>query len=746
MKKTIKITMVALIAMIVIFASLMFFVSSKINKEEIRNIIVQNIEKNLTGVKVVLGKLDYSLGLTVEFEIENLELIEEIGKNKLLSLKDLEAEIPLFALITSGGTIEIDADSPQLFVRKRNGVLNWEKVLPSSNVKETSDAKKSTVEIKLPSFIEKTKVNIKFEDIKVLYDDEGKKTNVEVSKFLIKNLNFKKSTAFEIRSKIKHMLDQVQEVSTDLKIIGNIHLKKLIEEGDLQSSIKILLENTKLNKDELPDLKGSVDLRKKEQRIHSDIKMSVGQAVESSLKAEIKGNLISINKLDLNILFSELMEEKFVKKLDLHKLIESKKFKVVVQGDVSFNMNDQTLKPNLEIKSLGKLLLNLNKKLKPSLQLEGKVEDKKIQLQVVSSLKGGTVETEVKTTLDPMNLPQKISQYNPVDIKMNVQDIKFSKAELQEMIYSSKNEETKENAEDSDINAKNYKLEIPKVSIELAGEKIQLGGSEISWNGLIQASEDRVAINKFDYFQDKGALKAKGEMRFLGKKINSTSKVVLNKISGKSFNAFLPPYLNNIEGFFSGNTDLEVTIGSTMKYEANVSVTATDGSLKGLNINKLLGPMFKDNELISKALGAKEVVVSNQYESLIFRGALASDLIKINQLKLIGHNKSSIIDSKGSVSMNESKSALIGGIQIASLDSELEKTFSTKVIPYRLAGNGFSLLPDLGYTTKELSAIRSKKIIKQEKKKIDKEVNKLKKKAKEDLENKAKSLLKGIKF
>ena len=50
--------MVALIAMIVIFASLMFFVSSKINKEEIRNIF--------TALGVTIGTEEDSKALNLE--------------------------------------------------------------------------------------------------------------------------------------------------------------------------------------------------------------------------------------------------------------------------------------------------------------------------------------------------------------------------------------------------------------------------------------------------------------------------------------------------------------------------------------------------------------------------------------------------------------------------------------------------------------------------------------------------------
>ena len=145
MNKSMKI-LVSIISIIIIFCiSTVVLISTKIKPELIKKEAISAINKNLPNATASIESIDYSIGTSVTLELEKFLLVEKATKNKLLSLNNLEVKIPIWAILTSGGTIDIITDNPDIFVNKKNGELNWSKALSTPNkksVSENSDKKK----------------------------------------------------------------------------------------------------------------------------------------------------------------------------------------------------------------------------------------------------------------------------------------------------------------------------------------------------------------------------------------------------------------------------------------------------------------------------------------------------------------------------------------------------------------------------------------------------------------------------
>ena len=120
---------------------------------------------------------------------------------------------------------------------------------------------------------------------------------------------------------------------------------------------------------------------------------------------------------------------------------------------------------------------------------------------------------------------------------------------------------------------------------------------------------------------------------------------------------------------------------------------------------------------------------------------------------MIGNNKDTSLGVKGNISMAEAKSILFGKLYIKQMGKDLSKMTGQAKIPFKLSGQGFSILPELKYTTVKLAEMAKRKVSrsikKQIKKKVKKEGKKLQKNIKKEqqkLETNLKNKLKGIRL
>ena len=128
MSKKVKILLSVAIVGIVTFASLILFISSKINPELIRKKTISAIEESLPKAKAEIGEIDYSLGASISLNVKNFSLkIKKTGE-LLTNLKEFEVKIPVFSILTGGGVIDIVANSPSVYVVQKGEYLNWSEI------------------------------------------------------------------------------------------------------------------------------------------------------------------------------------------------------------------------------------------------------------------------------------------------------------------------------------------------------------------------------------------------------------------------------------------------------------------------------------------------------------------------------------------------------------------------------------------------------------------------------------------
>ena len=157
-------------------------------------------------------------------------MLEEHKLTPLLEIGDLKVKISLLSILLGGGNIDIFVESPFVSYIEFNKKNNWE---IASGDKSKSFESKDNVEpedMVLPAFLAQSRLNLKVRRLKINYKFKSKSPGiVDLSRFIIKDLNFKGPTAFELDSDFHTELSNKKKISLSTLVIGEFNLAEIIE-------------------------------------------------------------------------------------------------------------------------------------------------------------------------------------------------------------------------------------------------------------------------------------------------------------------------------------------------------------------------------------------------------------------------------------------------------------------------------------------------------------------------------------
>jgi hypothetical protein len=746
MNKTIKILLSIFILIVVLISSTLFFISTKINPELIRKTAIEAIEKNIPGAKVQIGSIDYSIGSSVTLNVANVLLTEKKNKLKLLELGSLSVKVPVLSILTSGGTIDILTDAPKVYVRKHKHQINWIKVLGTKKGKiakvTKSEKKVETKSLALPSFINKSKINFKLNDLSLLLDlGKNQKSDIKVSTIQVKDLSLTNSTAFEVASSIKFQLDENKFFQTEVQIIGEARLGDIIEKGDLNLSTKINVAKTKIDGVELviPNLKGKTKISGNLDNINVELDINLNQILNLQSNINIKNDIVNAKDILIEIIPSEAINMFSPSITHSLKQIDFTDVKLKLLGSSTFNLKTQKINPNLKISTVKSIGVNTFKGLTIGTKIEGHIKGEQISLKVNNDVMGGVVVAEVKTSLNPMKIPADISKLKPISVKVLLNNLKVPKEFLQDFLWSEKKEKLVKVDQDTEVRLvkKGVQVLLPKVNIELIGERIKIADQEISLKGSINVDKKDIRSKGIILKFGQGKISTSFHTVIQNtKKIQNFFRIDLVKVDVSAFNAFFPPFINDIKGNYNGVVNGSLNLQQKMTYKINASLVGIKGEIQKLDLKKMLKPLI-DKYAKGKADSLKDF--SNKFDRLTVKALATDQKVVLNLFEMIGYKKSSMISASGHISMIDKKSKIRGKLSSKSLIETLKKSTGLTKIPYLLKGQGFVLLPDIGYTAGKLASAAVKVTVKKETKKLEIKI-------KNAAEKKIKNLLKGFKL
>jgi hypothetical protein len=758
-----------------------YYASTQINPEEIRKLALDQISEEFPNAETELGKLDFSLGLSIGFELDSLKmkLKKSKGGHELVAIKNLNVDIPLWSILMGGGTINLDLDKPYLnYVEGKKG-NNWQAALPTKRqkakierLKKASKKKpleKKTVKkvekehsILIPALVSQSKINVKFKDVNINYQLKDKsKGSLVLNKFLIKNLNFKTESAFELDSKINYVMPTKEKLSFKALLIGHFNLKNYIETKDLKSLVILTLEDFSMSgsKIKIPNLKTDLTVLLK---ANGDLNGSVKTLFDGgdTLKTDYSVNKsgIYLKNLNISIAIKRLLK------------IVGEKIDAIYPGESNFNISGKVdiskrkgINPSIEYEITKGFSLQSQGQYMPT-TLKGNIRGQAYNINAMSKFFGGVVTTNVATRFNLNKIETEISKLAPINIRVGVRDIVLPKPFIQAALYPENKTENTVNSntqgnkssvtKKGKANSKMVKTPapiLPTFRLNLDWVNVDVAKNIFSGKSSILVQGNSIVTKSLDFNFSKGKGKVIHSTNLLANGATSSKlDVSLKALNLDSFRAFLPPkMIGNIKGTFSGT--IKGTASSfakrAPKYDLVTNLKATNGELVGVNISEHVNSIVSSIPLVkNKFKKDKNYKIDGTFEKLTFKGRLKDTHYNLKNYYFLGVDKKVEIKGNGNlypVSKTKKGELLLSFIDnTGKISAPMIKHVGTKVLPVKMKGFGFALKPDYGYTIKKIGKSAYKK---KGKKAVKKQVEKLKNKyLKGENKKKINKLLKGL--
>ncbi|MBF0359741.1 MAG: hypothetical protein HQK49_01965 [Oligoflexia bacterium] len=650
-KKNLKINVIIVIFLLVLLCigGLFYYISSKISPEEIKKITISTISKSFPNAKVELEKLDYSIGFSFKFKIQNLSIIPTTvssdpaaSAGSLFSVNEVEARVPFWALLTGGGTIEIYINKPSLeFIMFAKDDNNWKRAMMSSSSSSSSSpttapattttttataaATDQKGQIEVINFLMNSSLNVKFIDIDLKYKLQNNTSgHILLSRFLLKNLNLKNATAFELASKIElNMKDKM--VSLDSMVVGHINIHEIILNKDIHSSIVVKLENIKypLVQGQIPTIKSDIDLtlRRDDGAIIVINKTDIGSMGNVRSSVSILKEIIEVNDIDVAVGIKDVIDI-FAPTM---KMVGPTNSKFKLSGNLL--MKEGKILPKLEFSASPGVKINLDNGPDLITKMSGSLIKDDVNIVVNNSVFKGAIDLRVNTSFDLNKPVSEISKLNLIRAEIAMSDLNVSNDFIQKTLYEKKpNREKVEKAEKAEKVENLEKVEqvekvekenststsnisnspapsrsaiktkttatsvttttvattnsgqLPPAIIQVKWSKVKIGDEYFDGSTNISVRDNRVGSEDLNFTFSKG----KGNISFLLQLLTEVStkvqwKFALNNLNLNSLRCFLPPMLEEINGVFTGKVDGDLTLTDLTKNinKANKKNTTT---------------------------------------------------------------------------------------------------------------------------------------------------------------------------
>lgn len=757
---------IGLISFLLIFGGLFFYAYKKISPAEIKRLTVEQLQKTFPKAQVSIGEIKLTPSFSFKLQIDKVKLSaqkegEEIA---LFSAQELKVKIPLWAAITGVGKIEVKLDKPAMNYAEFVGgdyANNWTyamdakigaPVAAAAPVAEKADApKKEASSITIPSFLSNIKADIRVYDIVVDYSlKDSSKGQVTLSRFLVKDINLKGQTAFELDSSFSFNMKNDQTFGLNTLVVGQVNLGEFIEKQKLTTSIVVQLTNIKssLLPKPLPDIKTNLNVTVyKEGKIEGDLlttfnsrnKIAANYLVQNGKTRVDNLNVVLFIKdlvemVDKKALLGDISDSAFNASGSVEMASEGKGAPARIYPDFKFSLS-----PELEIPSMAG---------KAKVKLEGSYKGEAIQTSVVTQILDGVAEVIFKGEFDPNMKGFDMRKLKPFTLNVKVSHLNITKDFIQKTLYSKKTaaeatpEATKEKLAQEKLEqekAPSAPLVLPAGTISINWDKIQIDKNSLDGKALILMSNDKVTTKSMSFSFSEG----KGELSHLTQIENTgmTHKFdfKLNGLNMAGLYPFLPPLFEQIKGTFSGAVKGNIVTPKKglMKYEVAVDVSAKKGELKGVNLSDYVNAVVdKLPDALKSKVAGKKMNVDGNFETFLFKGNLTSDVYLFEKMKFVGVDNK--VDAEGNGQIYPPPSDKVGTVDLNVIDnsgmisSQLEKITGSKILPLRLTGPGFMLKPDYQYTIEKLLKPAAKK-----------QVDNLKNKAKDLLQQKLKEQMSG---
>ncbi|MDO9181470.1 MAG: hypothetical protein Q7U04_03635 [Bacteriovorax sp.] len=719
--KKIKILGILLLTFLIFVGGLFYYASSKLRPEEIKKITIEQTKKIFPKAEVTLQKVDIGWGLNFKINLEKLSIkaLKDQQQVEMMSVDQLVIKVPIWAILTGSGVIEVKLDAPQMDYHEFTEGNNWtyamgDKLTPEEKKAEEEKNKKDGGSSgSFLGFFGKSKINVKLSDVAVKYSlRDSSKGEIKISRFLIKGLNFESSTAFEIASTANFVMKDQSSVSFDTIAIGEFNIADLVKNGSVSSVVIVKINNiSKSGLDwKIPEITTNIDLLLKK-----DGELSGKLITTFESQNKISANFKMTKEIDINDINVEIVLKDVATIMGLDKSIDMSKAKLLAKGNVVYS-EDKKINANLNF-SITPGIGYVKDGIVASTNISGDFKGKDIAIKVKTEVLDGEISTFVNGQFDP-NEKFDMAKLKPFDIRVVAAGMKIPEKIIRAKLWDKKSDEviaaeeaSKKAASSTKEGADKPSVGIPPSSINLEWNNLNIGGEDFSGRGKIVTSLSSIAIDNMNFKFSKGTGKLSQTM-LVGKSASESKfNFEMSNLNLSSFKAFLPPAIENFTGTFTGKVNGAATIFKNNKpatYDVNVIADAKKGDIKKLNISDYINPILANIPVVKDQVKDKQLKIDGNFETLSLKGRFTSELYSITTFDFVGIDKKVQINGGGSIYPQVS-SGKTSSMEVNFTDNTgkisdlLLKNTGTKILPLRVAGPGFDMKPDYNYTISKLA-------------------------------------------
>jgi hypothetical protein len=450
------------------------------------------------------------------------------------------------------------------------------------------------------------------------------KTQFEFNKILVKNINLKKSVAFEVTSKFSTKIIDIGNVHSDLQLVGEVDLKDFLKKNKLKGKLLLTSKNLyfeKLNK-KIPEFKQRIEFEHDGRGVNLFKTELFSDVVSLNAKGKLANETLNLDQFELEV------DSSILKKDSLIALNESK---ILCEGSLKINLSSFKLIPNVKVKMTKPIFFNVDSIDSMALDISGEIVGNKVTLNSKSKIREGFVNQSLSMTLKHF-------------IDKDIQDFKYNLS-IMKMNLSGKEYKA----------FRQVKIKLP-AKIKKKSFSIKVVDSKVNNSSFSLASDFQSSFNIIDKFSLRLKSKdeslninlRKGRYDVRAKKINSTL------IKDLFFSTF--PVLNSqIDSQFS----YQIKEGTFIYSKGYIK--GLGGEFKNANLTTILKTnKIKDYKLVMKTKKKKHIETN-----LIVNGEK-----KLFRIQSIGTISNNLIDLDGSLNLNSKKIPfqLIGPLETPNLE------------------------------------------------------------------------------
>lgn len=738
-----KILGIVITLVIVLFGGIFYYASTKLQPEEIKRMAIEQTKKVFPKAEVTLQSVEIGWGLNFKINLQKLTMktSRDNAVVDMMSVDELVVKVPVWAILTGSGVIEIKMDAPLLNYHEFAEGNNWTYAMGD---KKTEEEKKKEEEQKgkdgsstALGIFGKSKVNVKLSDVAVKYSlRDNSKGDIKVSRFLINGLNFESSTAFELASNAKFIMKDQSTVSFDTIVIGEFNIADLMKSGSASSTV--IVKVTNISKTGLewkfPEITTNIDLLLKKDGELSG-KLTTSFESQNKISANFKmAKAVEITGINADIILKDVSAI-----MGLEKTIDMSKAKLKAAGDLIYS-EDKKINANLTF-SIAPGIVYSKEGVTASTTVNGEFKGKDLSVKIKTEAMSGQINTSIAGQIDPGEKFD-LAKLKPFDIRVVANGMKIPEKFIRAKLWEKKPEdvqaaEEKKKAE-AEKNANSNVAAAPPVAlppsnIQVEWNNISIGSEDFSGRGKIVTSTSAVAIDNMTFKFSKGTGKLSQTMTLNKLTNDSKFNFEVANLNLNSFKAFLPPFIENFSGTFTGKVNGTASMFKTNRppvFDVNVIADAKNGEIKKLNISDYINPLLANIPMVKDKVKDKQIKIDGNFETLTMKGQFASSQYTISSFDFVGINKKVQISGSGEIfpqgGSRQSTMEVNFVDNTGKISEVLQQNVGTKVLPVRVSGTGFDMKPDYGYTVSKLAKGAIKTRGQEEVKKvIDKNLDKI---------------------